>query len=500
MIRTLLFLGFVTIPFSAVSGLSFFGELAPELTTYFFVPAIACAMAQLAVSWATASPGRDQPRLRQRSNLLIQVTGVTVAVLAISFVFNANTIATAFLHGRHGLEKYASSFATVLYGLALSFTICLHVRSDWQRFVFTPLALGALACVAFSIFEILSRKLGIADGVYSVLDSVVHGGWNPQVYADEWDTRLRSLAFEAPAFGNYVGFVWPWLLAASMGRAGQGRRSLYITACVLLTALQLASPSRTGSIMMASTVVILLLLRLVYLPPKRGSVDWTARAFVTPVLIVAVVAAGAFGPTILSDLKSLAIAGSSVSDISRLASIEAAMNMFLHRPFFGFGFGQFGFFFVKYLPSWAYLSYEIDNWIAKPVLWPTTYSVYARLASELGIVGLAWWAGLWLWLARRIWAASIRHQEQTGMLPAGAYPLIAGCFAVLSSGLMTDTFRSQMIWVTLGLAAGYLHDLSTQAYRCALMRRRKAGGHERSAAKASATPAAVLTLPRPKAV
>jgi O-antigen ligase len=498
MIRTLLFLGFVTIPFSAVSGLSFFGELAPELSTYFFVPAIACAMAQLAVSWATASPGKDQPRLRQRSNLLIQVTAVTVAVLAISFVFNANTIATAFLHGRHGLEKYASSFATVLYGLALSFTIFLHVRSDWQRFVFTPLALGALACVAFSIFEILSRKLGIADGVYSVLDSVVHGGWNPQVYADEWDTRLRSLAFEAPAFGNYVGFVWPWLLAASMGRAGQGRRSLYITACVLLTALQLVSPSRTGSIMMAGTVMILLLLRFVYLPPQRGAADRTARAFVTPVLIVAVVAAGAFGLTILSDLQSLVIAGSSVSDISRLASNEAAMNMFLHRPFFGFGFGQFGFFFAKYLPSWAYLSYEIDNWIAKPVLWPTTYSVYARLASELGIAGLAWWGGLWLWLARRIWNASIRHQEQTGLLPAVAYPLIAGCFAVLSSGLMTDTFRSQLIWVTLGLAAGYLHDVSIQTYRRAASRSRRGRRGERLAVLAGAP--AVRRLPQSKAI
>jgi O-antigen ligase len=500
MIRTLLFLGFVTIPFSGVSGLSFLGELAPELSTYFFVPAIACAMTQLAVSWATASPGQDWPLWRQRSKLLIQVTAVTVAVVAVSFVFNANTVATTVLHGRHGLEKYATSFATLLYGLALSFTICLYVRSDWQRQVFTPLAIGALACVAFSIFEVLSRKLGIATGIYGFLDSVVHGGWNPKVYADEWDTRLRSVAFEAPAFGNYVGFVWPWLLTASMGSAGQGRRSLYITACVPLTALQLVSPSRTGSIMMASTVVILLLLRFVYLPPKRGSVDWTAKGFVTAIVVVGVAAAGGFAFVMLGDLQSMVIAGSSISDISRLASIEAAMNMFSDSPIFGFGLGQFGFFLVKYVPSWAHLSYEINNWVANPVLWPTSYSVYARTASELGIVGLAWWVGLWLWLARRIWAASIRHQEQTGMLPAGAYPLIAGCFAVLSSGLMTDTFRSQMIWITLGLAAGYLHDPSTKAYRRAPTRGRKADGHERSAAEGGATPAAVLTLPRPKAV
>lgn len=134
--------------------------------------------------------------------------------------------------------------------------------------------------------------------------------------------------------------------------------------------------------------------------------------------------------------------------------------MFLDNPVFGLGLGQYGFYLGKYLPPWGHSSYEIAKWLTDPAQpWPASYFVYARRAGELGLAGLVKWIGFWIWLARRVLIASLNYQRATGLAPAAAYPLIASCFCVLFSGFTTDTFKTPMIWVTLGLCCRYLFEI-----------------------------------------
>jgi hypothetical protein len=125
--------------------------------------------------------------------------------------------------------------------------------------------------------------------------------------------------------------------------------------------------------------------------------------------------------------------------------------------------GQYAFNLSKYVPQWGYLSYEMIAWLTHPDLWPASYSVYARLAAELGFFGLVGWTGLWISLARKVLIASLNYQQLTGMVPAVAYPLITSCLCVLFSGLATDTFRIPMIWVTLGLCCRYVFEVRIYA-------------------------------------
>jgi hypothetical protein len=316
--------------------------------------------------------------------------------------------------------------------------------------------------------------MGIANSFYGTLDELVHAGWDPTVYQEGWDDRIRSVAFEAPAFGNYVGFAWPWLIAAWANNTGRSRR-LYFIIWLLLTALELYSWSRTAVVMMGGSTLVLTLLRYGYLPPRPHSSTHFTRRFLTVVVFACAMLGVVVAVTKFKAYEAVVIASSSVSDLTRLAYTEASFNIMTDHPLFGLGLGQFAFWLLKYVPNWAYLSYEVANWASSypPVhYWPASFTVYGRLACELGVVGLLLWILLWLGLARKILTVSIDYQRLTGSLPAISYPLIVSCFCVLLSGLTTDTFRSPMIWITLGLGCRYLAEIRTVLCRVSDVRLR----------------------------
>lgn len=463
MTRMLFVLGVATIPFSGIAGWASLGELGPLLSTYFLLPAVLVAVPAMAAD-AVFGPTPSAAR-RTSWRLPTAILLIACAIVVASSVVNAGEIVTNVFQGRHALEKFASSFVVILYGFCLSYFVYFVVGRDWRRWLLKPIAVSALLCIAFSAFEILSRRFGLMSGAFELVDSVVHSGAHAALFDKGWDPRIRSLSFEPPDFGNYVGYVWPWLLCGWLFNAGSSKYR-YGALWALLTALALYSGARTGLVMMTVGTLVFLALRFVYLPLAPRKTSGVLKGLVTILLLwvgLLSVVAAAFG---FSAYEQSVIGGSSVSDLSRLASIKAALGMFLDRPLLGFGLGQFGFFFAEYLPPWGYLSHEVNDWLTSPPkFWPASYSIYARLAAELGLVGLVSWITLWLWLATSIVAATREFQRLTGRTPAVSYALVASCFCVLSSGFGTDTLRSPMIWITLGLSCRYLFELSNAEER-----------------------------------
>jgi hypothetical protein len=462
MTSILFFLGMMTIPFSGVVGLGFLGELQNELSTYFFIPAMIGGV----LSFATSSGAvREQRQEKPSTRLLTGIMLSAVSVIAVSFIVNAGSILTNVSHGRYAIEKFISSFILVLYGFMLAYLTFFMAGRSWERVVYKPIAISVLLCFAFSIFEILSH-MGIATGFYAFLDGIVHGSQDPLgPYMKGWDPRIRSLAFEPPDFGNYAGFAWPWLIVASVSSQGRARLG-YAVVWALLTALALISGARTGLTLITVGVFVLAALRYGYLPPKPYAGGNSISRVVTLVLMCLALAAILFCAVNVHKYETAVIAGSSVSDMSRLGLIETAFNMFLDNPVFGLGLGQYGFHIAEYLPQWGHLSYEIADWLTnKGGRWPASFSVYGRVASELGLVGLVMWIALWIFLARRVLIASLDYQWATGLVPSVAHPLIVSCFCVLFSGLTTDTFRTPMIWVTLGLCCRYLFEVHRYSHK-----------------------------------
>jgi hypothetical protein len=447
-VQFLFFLGIVTIPFSGIAGVPAFGEMRHELSTYFFLAAL-CAAVVASLPLVRGAGRATFPNFY----VLPRIAALFIGLIALSFVVNMSAIASAFFRDRHGLEKFVSSVATIVYCFALAGLSFLLASERWKKLLAKPIAVSVFLCAAFSMIEIPARWYGVGNGLYDALSAVVHGGFGEP----KWDERLRSLAFEPPWFGNYAGFAFPWIFMA--WRVSQRmERVVYLGALLCLTVLLLLSEARTGFVMVGGELLVLFLLRFVYLAPivESANVERLKRAvtslgFALFFVLAILTAFTHFGRTVASVIES-----DSTTNISRLSSILAGFSMFFDHPLFGVGFGQYGFHLERYLPYWAYYSSEFTYTPGDEGLWPSSYSVYARFASELGVLGLVFWIGLWGWMCRKSLAASRILRSISGVLPSVSYPLVASACAVLLSGISTETLRSPMIWIVMGVGCRYL--------------------------------------------
>src|SRR5208283_4032123 len=127
-----------------------------------------------------------------------------------------------------------------------------------------------------------------------------------------------------------------------------------------------------------------------------------------------------------------------------------ALKIFAANPIVGVGLGQFAFNAVASMPSWGFLSPEVGVSFTYPEApWPNTYSLYARLAAELGLIGLLGWVAIWSALIIAVCHAALTYVGFRRPVPVIAYAIIMSCIGILVTGVTTDTFRTPMIGITL---------------------------------------------------
>ena len=448
MIDKLFFLALLIIPMTSITGLPFLGEIQHEASAYVFLVIMALSAAPVLVHFRIAGV-----QTRERIFALPTIMTLMLCVIALSFVPNFITIKDSYFLGRGGLEKFASATILVLYGFGVSFlTYFIAERRGWDHLIVKPLAWSVVICAVFSFFELAARYSGAMSGLFQIISAPFYG----DIPILEWDMRLRSLAFEPPDFANTAGYIWPWLLAALMATRG-AKQAIFIALFILLNIMIILSEARTSLVVITGLVSVFLLLRFVFLPARQEGHPEKLVAPVSALFALFIPAGIAIIAYYFDDMVFAVVSEDNISNLSRLASMTAAMRMFEASPFYGFGFGQFGFHAAQYMPAWGFYSWEIQTWLFGPIgYWPAVYSVYARFAADMGIPGVLFWLSLWLWLARAVLVETLHYRERTGEVPFAAYPLILSCFGVLLAGIPCDSIRAPMIWVTLGLTCRYL--------------------------------------------
>jgi hypothetical protein len=456
LITVLFALGVVAVPFDAIRGVGAIGELSNEASFYFF----AAAMGLQALKATGAALVREvRPPLGFQ--FLCGAGAIILGAVLLSAMWNAAEIAVATFHGRAGAPKMVTSTGVLVYGLALAWMTCAVAPGRWYACLILPICLSAVLCIGYGVLE-GAHRAGVTLPVYTTLDAAVHAGsdqevqpWNNAInlkLVEAWDKRLRTVSFEPPAFGNFAGLAWPWLLCAVLMTRG-ARRLAHIALLAAFTILVVASQARTGWLLLAANVACFGALRILFLPGSGLVNRLAARS--AAVLLLAGITAGvaAYGAN-LDQLISEVVAGDSVSDLSRLAYQVTALNIFASQPTLGSGLGQFAFRASLHMPSWGFLSPEIGASLVHPEApWPNTYSLYARIAAELGLVGLAGWLAVWGTLILSVRRAALTFASFGRAVPAIAYPIIMSSVGILVTGITTDTFRIPMMWLALGAGA-----------------------------------------------
>ncbi|HEU0117564.1 MAG TPA: O-antigen ligase family protein [Alphaproteobacteria bacterium] len=467
MLKKLYILAMLSIPFSDFYALLPLGELQHELSTYVFFLLMGLMVAVHLKNKALV-PVTDLSA-GSLYEFLPKLMVVLLAIIAFSFVMNFPDMFHSSYRGRLPINKFVTSTLVVFYGFGVAFVSCkLGDKYSWRDLVVWPITLSVVICMAFSAIEMLAWHGGVTEGLYRMLSRLVHVAYiDDGVSGDglpgtDFTGRSRSVCFEPPALANFAGFAWPWVYAGFQG-ARRKYKSLYLIALLLCTTLIIVAYSRTSYVLLLGNIGVLILLKLVYLPQRMNN-PRVAKMVSLFIQIGAVLALGAIiyeSDAIVARVLTTNN-DSTVSNITRLSSMTAAFHMFFARPIWGFGFGQYGFHVLQFLPPWAYQSWEVRVWFEGSTfgdVWPPVFSIYGRFAAELGILGLVTWVALWVLVARYIWKLTLQYQRLTGELFTFSYPLIMSCYCALFSGIALDSLRTPMMWVSLGLAACYVHDL-----------------------------------------
>ena len=448
--------GLVAVPFDGVRGVAALGELGNELSFPFFASAI---LAGLVVSVRKGGSAIS-------SSFVIRVAAAALSIILLSYLVNMSSIHGIVFRERTGFNKFATSLLVILYGFGLAW-LAEQVDEDvWVKLVARFVCWSAVIALLYLLIEIPGRA-GLLGGAYDAIESIVHSRqadiinpWNGTINEKVlygWDDRLRSVSFEPPAFGNYTGFAWPWVWYAAV-KARPERRLRAWTLLTLFTVGIVAAASRTALMMLLVNVAGIVLLASIYSNPRRGSEALAAARLLLPAATLLCTAAAAI---VLvphyDDIVSRMLAGGSVSNISRSAFQLAGLQIFAAHPVFGVGLGQFSFHVASALPDWAYRSPEVLPMITYPAApFPTAYSLYVRLGAELGLIGLIGWIALWVGLALLLARRARRARAASGETITMHFPVILNCLGVLLSGAASDTFRTPMIWIALGLGCSIL--------------------------------------------
>lgn len=435
MLKQLQWLVILSLPFTALVGLEMLGELAKNLSTYLYLLLI-----PLAFLHTKSSP--------LSSKILGAFLVILFCVIAISLLANIEHMMTASFRGRSALNKFSTSTMVVIFGFLISYASMISIK-DIQRDLVRPIFWGVVVCVIIAIPEVLSWYSSAVGTIFEPISALLHR--NVEVYSHF--ERLRSVAGEPSFLALYLGFAMVWLLAAQ--RLKSSYKLFYRIALFSCFAMVALSASRTGYVLVAGIVTIdLITYRLLSskMPGVLGVLRPLSGYYIVGLLLL--IALVSFN---YETLTRYVIAGDNVSNLSRFASNTAAFTVFSEHPIFGGGFGQYAFHAARIMPQWAYYSYEITDWFTNPdAVWPPSFTMFGRLGSELGILGLLCWYGFWLWLLSKVIRETIQHRIATGATPVIGNAMMSGILYVLLSGVAYDSFGLPEIWIQLALCCLYL--------------------------------------------
>jgi hypothetical protein len=373
-------------------------------------------------------------------------------VLVAGLIFNGSEIWEGAVRGRSAIGKFIASAAVVYGGFFfanLMFIIALtHLR---QAFI-QPLKIATLILIAGGVLEVLSWHSSLFNSIYQAIPLPRRG---TELIADpNFGHRVRSVTFEPSSFGGILLFVLPWQLAWFSEARQIWKRCFWGSTIVTMAALSALS-GKTAAIGLFGIVGIHLIVW--FCLATNPSIAKLCGPILKYLLIGVFVIPLLFFMLFANDIgRKLALADS-VSNVSRFGTVSILIDLFKQSPVFGVGMGQYGFYVPHNVPSWA-VNWEFKRWVSDPTasFFPS-FSGVARLAGEMGSVGLLVWIYFSITLLSKVYEAAFLARDRLGRPPIVGQTIVVGLFSMALFEWSAGGLKGINIWGTFGLAAAYLY-------------------------------------------
>jgi O-antigen ligase len=367
----------------------------------------------------------------------------------ISFFVNIDAIRSAEYMERYGINRYVQQFLQLLMGFMIAYSIAQAIDTErkFYRLIKVIVIVMSGVCI-FGFFQLLAYNIG-----GSISD--IHGQIGQLIFHEDITEsaamtggRLHSVSQEPALLCMFVAVMAPYVITYSVAT----KRYYHI---FFMTILVIFSYSRLGYV-----VYILLLTLLVFLHHKKYIS--TSKLFVfIPFIFVMFV--GVIITPVADIVVSLGDIENNTSNAARYASPVSAVLLWLESNiYFGVGLGQSGFYSREYLPIWGFISGEIQE-VSDGARWPFLHNLLVKILVENGIIGLLLWISLFgtiLVKLNRVNRCNLRNGNNTSWFGYAVFSSVFGSCLIMFN---RELFSNMNIWVSLGLAIGYIRMHATNA-------------------------------------
>lgn len=376
--------------------------------------------------------------------------------LLLTGIANINNMLEAEFKGTDGTTRFIIQYGTMVFyflsALYIYNIFCKLALSKEKVLVLfeNTIMLSAYIMGAYSFFEITSLLgMDYCREIVNIIDSFFR---SDTVQGDIFSYfRIRSLTAEASYFGMYCGVIIPWLVwRAFDNTVSPTKRAFNLLFLVYYIVLIIFSLSRTAYFIVLIEILVFgivyrkkLMRNLIAMGAKVG----VFLIVVMAALMWAISSATVIEIDVLGVLLSFTNSSNNVyelSNIARIGSQWAGWYMFLDNPFFGVGYGQYPFYYADYVPSWAWISGEVQLWglnITVSVMTPS-HGIYTRLLAETGLMGFFAWLFI---LFSMLWGICRSDVDADKKICYSISIVVLVLF-----GFNADTFRIFYYWIFLG--------------------------------------------------
>lgn len=439
-----LYLVIFLIPFTGMKGISFLGELSGEAHV---LPLMACIVIGFFYFY------NYLPNLN-KSNITI-LLAFAISVVITLFSISDISEQTVF-KGHSGIGRFFSqSFVLLLYSL-FSCSVYLYTKKAGRKKIIEIISgstwFSFVTVVIFSLIE-APYVLGY-DFTKSILD-LYSTLFRAEDYID-YLRRMRSVSFEAPSLAMFLPL--PLIVAYTLDVISIKKKafiSFFVVVLIILTF------SRTALVV----VFVLLLLYLYFKALNKNIINKLLIHSNFLIIFSFILALDALfdvgvASAIADKVMSMAIDSDDnyhlASNLGRWGAQVGAVNIGLDNIYFGVGLGQSGFYLPHYYPDWAFGSYQVRNWASpSDPLWPPVFSLYTRIFSELGLIGII----LLLYFFFKL-VIKLRHNYMLNIGPRNEvlFLLISLIYSFLIFAQFAS-FRFVYFWLILAVVLQYFESL-----------------------------------------
>lgn len=376
----------------------------------------------------------------------------------ITGIVNFPNMLESVFKGTEGTTRFIVQYGTMVF----YFLSALYIYNIFCKLAFSKekvlllfenaIMLSAYIMGVYSLFEVTSF-LGM-DYCREIVNSIDNLFRIDEVQGDIFSYfRIRSLTMEASTFGMYCGVIMPWLVwRAFDNTVSPTKRAFNLLFLVYYIVLIIFSLSRTAYFIVLIEFLVFSISYRKQIVRNLLAMGAKVGAFLIVVmaaLMWAISSTAVIEIDVLGVLLSFTNSSNNIhelSNIARIGSQWAGWYMFLDYPFFGVGYGQYPFYYADYVPSWAWISGEVQLWglnITGSVMTPS-HGIYTRLLAETGFMGFLAWLFILFSMLWGICKSDIDADKKR------CYSI--SIVALVLFGFNADTFRIFCYWIFLGIA------------------------------------------------